>query len=307
MAQPDPKDLMKRYVRWPLEAGVFWLWLAIFALLPVETASNVGGWLGRHVGPHLRLSRRATRNLRLAMPELSAEQRSRIVREMWDNLGRTAAEYAHLRTIGDPAEGRVECIGLENARATTSGQKPGVAFSAHFANWEVLHLVAAERSRRSASIVRDPNNPLVSQILTIRRSVHGGQLAPKGTNGARTALATLGANGLVAMLIDQRMSDGIAVPFFAHTAMTAPAAAQMAVRFDAHFFPVRLERIGPARFRMTVLPSLELPTEGSRAERIGTLMTQANAILEQWIREQPGQWLWLHRRWPKETYRELGL
>jgi Kdo2-lipid IVA lauroyltransferase/acyltransferase len=101
------------------------------------------------------------------------------------------------------------------------------------------------------------------------------------------------------MLLDQKMNDGIAVPFFGVPAMTAPALAALALRFDCAVLPVRAERLGRApKFRVTVQAPLSIPRTGDRAADALALMTEVNARMEEWIRAAPGQWLWLHRRWP---------
>lgn len=101
------------------------------------------------------------------------------------------------------------------------------------------------------------------------------------------------------MLVDQKMTDGIAVPFFGRDAMTAPALAQFALKYDAPIIPVRSERLEGARFRITFYPELKTPKTGDRHADILAIMTNVNASMESWIRERPEQWLWLHRRWPK--------
>jgi KDO2-lipid IV(A) lauroyltransferase len=95
-----------------------------------------------------------------------------------------------------------------------------------------------------------------------------------------------------------KMNDGIAIPFFGRDAMTAPAIAQLALRFNCPIVPFRAERLGGAHFRLTVYPPLELPRTGNREADIRALMVQINTLLEQWVRARPEQWLWLHRRWP---------
>lgn len=309
MAKPRGKlnRAIRRYLRWPLEAAGFYLGLGLIALLPVDAASNLGGWLLRTVGPRTGLSRRAYRNLRVAFPDKEQAELDRIVAGMWDNLGRTAAEYAHLKTISDPNSGRVELLGMEHVQPCIEGRKPAILVSAHFANWEVLHLMTAPLFEKCTTIVRETNNPYVQRLLEKRRGVRGGQRVPKGTTGARASLDTLKHNGFVAMLVDQRMSEGISVPFFGHPAMSPSAASQMALRFDALLLPTRLERTGPARFRLTFTEPLPLPREGSRNDRVVRMTTELNRILEGWIRERPEQWLWLHRRWSKDIYRDLGL
>jgi KDO2-lipid IV(A) lauroyltransferase len=117
-------------------------------------------------------------------------------------------------------------------------------------------------------------------------------MVPKGPAGARQALSLLSKGKRLGMLIDQKMNDGIAVPFFGRDAMTAPALARFAQRYECPAVPVRLERLGGARFRVSFLPPLDIT--GSDTE----VMARANRIIEAWIRERPEQWLWIHRRWP---------
>jgi Kdo2-lipid IVA lauroyltransferase/acyltransferase len=125
---------------------------------------------------------------------------------------------------------------------------------------------------------------------------------PKGARGARGALAHLARGGYLGMLVDQKMNDGIPVEFFGRTAMTAPALAAMALRFRCPVIPGRIRRLGPARLRLEVEPSLTLPDSGDRQQDIATLMRTVNATLERWITDEPGAWLWLHRRWPKTDF-----
>jgi KDO2-lipid IV(A) lauroyltransferase len=100
------------------------------------------------------------------------------------------------------------------------------------------------------------------------------------------------------MLADQKMNDGIPVPFFGRPAMTAPALAALALRFDCDLLPARVERLSGARFRLTVFPPLPLPRSGDHHADVATLMTRVNQTLERWVRDRPEQWFWLHRRWP---------
>ncbi len=100
------------------------------------------------------------------------------------------------------------------------------------------------------------------------------------------------------MLVDQKLNDGIAVPFFGRDAMTAPALAQLALRFRCPVVPARVERLGGARFRLTIYPPMGLPDSGDHDADVSETMRRVNAHFEDWIRARPEQWLWLHRRWP---------
>jgi KDO2-lipid IV(A) lauroyltransferase len=99
------------------------------------------------------------------------------------------------------------------------------------------------------------------------------------------------------MMVDQKLNDGIVVPFFGRNAMTAPAIARLALRFDCPIVPVRLERRIGARFRLTVLPPMRVTDSGDTAADVLTEMTLINAIVETWVRANPEQWLWIHKRW----------
>ena len=100
------------------------------------------------------------------------------------------------------------------------------------------------------------------------------------------------------MLADQKMNDGIAVPFFGRPAMTTSALASLALRFECDVLPARVERLGGAHFRLTVFPPLSLARSGDHHADVDTLMARVNETLEVWIRDRPEQWFWLHRRWP---------
>src|SRR5271170_7525247 len=281
-----------------LEAWGAALFFAVFGLLPLDWASALGGALARRIGPFLGISKRARRNLRRALPELSETEIARVVAGMWDNLGRVAAEYPHLQKIRvfEPG-GRVETHGIEHIdRAVAAGRRM-IIFSGHIANWEIGMLAAVQYGISVAQIYRAANNPLVDRMITRFRG-DAGELIPKGAVAARRAIATLRRGAHLTMLADQKMNDGIPVPFFGRPAMTTSALAALALRFDCDVLPARVERLGGARFRLTVFPPLPLPRSGEHHADVAALMARVNQTLEEWIRDRPGEWFWLHRRWP---------
>jgi KDO2-lipid IV(A) lauroyltransferase len=274
------------------------LFFAVVGALPLDRASAVGGFAARHIGPRLGISKRARLNIMAALPELPEAGVAPVVAGMWDNLGRVAAEYPHLRKVRAFAPGgRVETIGTEHIdRAVAAGRRV-ILFSGHLANWEIAALAGAQYGIAVTQIYRAANNPLVDRMIARLRG-GGGALIPKGSRAARGAIAALRAGGHLSLLVDQKMNDGIAVPFFGRPAMTAPALAQLALRFGCDVLPVRVERLAGARFRLTVHPPLPLPRSGDPQADVRALMAAVNATLEAWIRERPEQWFWVHRRWP---------
>lgn len=280
-------------------AGLFAV-LTLFGLLPVDWASAIGGWIGRTIGPRLGISRRAFKNLHRALPGNSDAENRRIVRGMWDNLGRSVAEFPHLDAICAAGSQRVEIVNGEDVAALRDEGRPAILFGGHFANWEVgpstIHRLLGPSL---LSVFRASNNPWADRVL--RRRMPARRAVAKGADGGRDLLRHLRQGGHVAMLVDQKMNDGIAVPFFGRDAMTAPAIARLALRFDCPIVPVRVERLNGTRFRFTVMPQIEMPDRRDTADNVLATMTRITATIEDWIVARPEQWLWLHRRWPREA------
>ena len=292
---------MMRRIRFAIETALVRLFLGLFGRMRPETASAVGGALARAVGRVLPVSRTADRNLRLAMPELDAAARRRIVIGVWDNLGRTAAEFVHVRALRRTARGPgFEIAGEEHVRAVLEAGGPAIFVSAHIANWEVISTVFSALGTPLGTFYRAATNPEVDAIILAARSAGGVPQFRKGAQGARASLAHLQKGGLLGALADQKMNNGIAVTLFGHTAMTAPAPAALALRFGCKLVPINVERLGPARMRVTFEAPLPHPDSGDRTADVAELTQQVNYRIEAWVRNRPEQWLWLHRRWPKE-------
>ena len=273
---------------------------AMRALGPVR-ASNLGGWVGRTVGPRLRRSGVADQNLRRAMPELDAAARARVVREVWDNLGRTMAELPFIPTLRRTASGPGwELAGEEHVVPVVGRQWMFVA--GHLGNWEMMLPAAAQYGVPSSGFYRAPSNKVVDRfLLDLRLRAIGPEatMFAKGSDGARAAMKHLARGGSLGLLVDQKLNDGAAVPFFGEPAMTATAMAQFALRYKCPVLPARMVRLGPARFRLVVEAPLAVPGTGDRHADVFAMTRAMNEVLERWIREDPGAWLWLHRRWPK--------
>ena len=281
-----------------LEACGAALFFAVMRALPLDAASAIGGALARWIGPRLGVCNRARRNLRAALPKLSAGQIEAIVRGMWDNLGRVAAEYPHLRRIRVfPPDGRVETHGLDHLDRALAAGRPVILFGGHIGNWEVAALAAWQYGLDIAQIYRAANNPLVDRMIAKFRG-DSGEFIRKGAIASRRAVAALRRGAHLALLADQKLNDGIPVPFFGRPAMTAPALALLALRFDCTVLPARVERLRGAHFRLSLYPPLELPRSGDRDADLAALLTAVNRTLEGWIREFPEQWFWVHSRWP---------
>ena len=287
-----------------LEALGVGLLLRMFGALGPAQASNLGGGLCRMVGPLLPVSRVADANLRLALPELDRRARRRIIRGVWENLGRTAAEFPHVgRLLKDTPSGpgwQLEGEEILHEQRRRGG--PVIFVSGHIGNWELLPAILTHYGFHMSSMYRAVGNPLIDRMVrNLRMQALGVDipLFPKGAKGARRALSHVASGGTLGLLVDQKMNDGVEARFFGHKAMTAGALAAIALRHRATVILGYVERIGPARFRLVCEHPMQFPDTGDK-QRDQALLTQAvNDRLECWIRQKPESWLWLHRRWPK--------
>jgi KDO2-lipid IV(A) lauroyltransferase len=312
-----------------VEALPIWAALGLFKLLPRRVAAGLGAALARTIGPRLPMTRVARRNLALCFPGKSAAERNGLVRAMWDNLGRIAGEFTHRRALWDAsimpvaerygadalraafARGervtltteRTEIVGAEQFRMLLDEKRPVLLFTAHMGNWELMPWTAARMGLKFAVIYRRPNNPMIARLIEGRR---GGlvEFLPKGMQGAFGAARVMESGGRLAMLVDVKENKGAALPFFGCPAMTGTALATLALRYDALLVGVYTERLGPERSRITLERPLEVARTGDHDADVTAILIAVNARVEAWVRARPDQWLWLHKRWPKETYRD---
>ena len=277
------------------------LWL--LRLLPLDWASALGGFALRGIGPLLPVSRVGRSNLQAAFPERGPHEIEEILRGVWDNLGRTGAEYAQLDLIYDtdtlgPVEGgRIQAVGVEQFVNLREDGKPAIIFTAHCGNWELLPIGAERHGLPVVVFYRPPNNPFAADLVKRIRSRSMGRLLPKGMLGTVAAANALEQGAHLGMLVDQYYGLGLDVPFFGRPARTAVTLAKLARRFRCPVHGAFVERLAGARFRVVLLPPLQIEwTEDAQAD-IRSVMSAVNRTIEEWVRAHPEQWLWLHRRW----------
>jgi Kdo2-lipid IVA lauroyltransferase/acyltransferase len=284
---------MKR-ARYILEAILLCVLMTIFRLMPAQTASNAGGWVGRAVGPRLAASRKALRNIERALPGLSPAEQQDTLRQMWDNLGRVMAEYPHLETL---ARDHTEVIGMEHLHEALASGHGAILVSAHLGNWEIGGAAFSLQIDTPIGVgYRAPNNPWAGRWLLRARSLNGRiKTYSKSRAGGRQMIESLKKGDVLGLLVDQKYNEGLEIPFFGLPATINPFFAQVALKYGAPILPAFCERLGGARFRLTLLAPLD-----THEKSVEQICAESNALIERQIRARPGQWLWLHRRWKDE-------
>ena len=273
--------------------------LGVFGLLPIDAASAFGGWIARAIGPRLRAHRTAERNLRRALPEFADADVARVLRGMWDNIGRTFGEMPHLEQLrDDPA--RVQVV--DDTRILAQLRDDGIGavlVAGHFGNWEIGPIAGYRAGLNLTVFYRAPNNPYADALIqSIRAKLTSGGYLNKGHEGARRALTLLKQGGHLGILVDQKQNEGIPAAFLGRPAMTTTAPAMFAHRLGLPIASIRMERMGGARFRIAI-EALALADSGDQRDNIVETTRRINARLEDWIRARPEQWFWVHRRWPE--------
>jgi KDO2-lipid IV(A) lauroyltransferase len=212
---------------------------------------------------------------------------------MWDNLGRVAAELPHL-----PHEYLFQRIRVGGSEHIPQDGSAAIFFSGHLGNWELTYPIARKHGVPVTLIYREANNPYVDKVIFDLRSTQSAYLLSKGPRSAIKLARAIKSGHSLAVLIDQKMNDGIPVSFFGREAMTAPAIAELALRYNMPIIPARIVRSKGCHFEANVYAPLAITRTGDMEKDVYAIMTQINQMLESWIREHPEQWFWVHKRWP---------
>jgi KDO2-lipid IV(A) lauroyltransferase len=293
---------------WPLrvwDAIVGGIVLALFALmrrLGPERAPALCAAVARAAGPWLPVHRTGLANIRAAFPEKDAAWHQAILKQEWDNLGRVAGEYVHLNTLFDfdpshPHQGRIQSDDVALFVDMLTDGKPALCFSAHLANWELAALAPPAYSMDSAVVYRMPNNPIVAREIQRIRAASMGQLIRTRNQAPIEMAGALTAGKHVGMLTDQHFSRGVDITFFGRRCKANPAIARLARHFDCPVVGVRVIRRPDGGFTINGVGPLALPRDTKGLVDVTAATQMINDIVEGWVRENPGQWLWFHRRW----------
>jgi len=272
----------------------------INSLLPVTIASSIGGFLARTFGRFFPASHYATRNLELAMPHLSKNEIKQIVSGMWDNLGRTVMELPFI--ANGKMDSRITITGSQHFDELRDSGKAAIFVSAHFGNWEILPRLSYNHGIPLVLIYRKINNESLDKTLFNIRAPIYKAMHPKGRKGAASLIRAVQNGSSIAILVDQKMNSGISIPFFGMDSMTAPAVAELSIKYNIPIVMARAIRKPNCRFEAIIEEPFYVTQTGDFMQDVYNAMTSINGKMEGWIRENPEQWFWVHRRWDKKLY-----
>ena len=271
------------------------LFFLIFKFLRLKLSSALGGKLFQIVGPIFRSNRLIHENIKKALPKINNREIKKINKQMWNNYGRIFSEYMFLKNFR---------YNLNQSNITVHGQEildeikklntPVIFVSGHFSNFELMAMQIEKSGIKLAAIYRPLNNKFLNTIMErIRKKYICKVQIKKGISGVREIIKFYKKNYSIALMIDQRVSEGIKVNFFRHKALTTTIPAQLVKKYRMPIVPVFIERFEKIKFKITVQKPIYFSDDAS----IENITSKLNEGLEKMIKSKPEQWIWSHNRW----------
>jgi KDO2-lipid IV(A) lauroyltransferase len=292
-----------------LDALVGWFAVAILKCLRAVNRQRMANMLGRMlrtIGPWLPEHRVGRANLAAAFPDKTPDEIEKVLRGVWDNLGRVAAEFAHIDRItlpkldepGGTFDVTYDQAALDRFHAIRASGKGALFFSAHLANWEIPAVGATFYQIPTNVLYRRPNIAAIGDAVVDMRAGCMGTLVPVGIDAPVRLANALLRGEHVGMLVDQHYVKGVDVVFFGRWVKANPLIAQLARHTGASVHGVRMVRLPDGnRFWGELTDAITLPRNADGEVDVPGTMQAITSMIEGWIREHPEQWLWLHRRW----------
>ena len=284
-----------KLIKYFLEFFFISIFFFIFKIIGYKNASNLGEKIGKIFGPLFRSSLKIKKNLENSNIGNSNEERERIVKNMWGNYGRIFADYMYIKNFrNENLFKNIEVVGENILDEIKNAKEPVIFISGHFNNFELMALYLEKSGIDLAAIYRPLNNKFLNPLMEkIRIQYICKKQIKKGISGTKEILKHFRNGTSIALMIDQRVSEGIKSKFFNNVALTTTIPAQFVKKFKCKIVPVYIERKNKHQFILEILR----PISFSKDENIESITMNLNKVLEELIRRKPEQWIWTHSRW----------
>jgi len=289
-----------KIIRYFLEFVIVIIFFLLFKIIGLKLSSDLGEIIGKYFGPLFRNKTIAKKNILTAFPDLNENSINEMIERMWKNIGRIFGEYIHINkfSIMDLKKIKIDFANKNNFEILKKNNKPVVFFSGHFANFELMAKCLQELGFNIGAIYRPLNNIFLNPIMEFIRKKY---ICPiqieKGSNGTKKLIKHISNNNPLALMIDQRLSSSIRVPFFNQPATTTTTPAQLAIKYDALLVPVFLKRLEKTNFEFFIEEPLIINRTNDYDKDIFNITQSMNKKIEEFIKRDPAHWLWSHDRW----------
>ena len=288
---------MIKIIKYFFQAIIIYLFFIIIKLIGLRLSRSIFSFLFNKIGPMIKSEQIINSNLEKFMGTHNDAIKQKIKFNMWSNYGKTFVEYLFLKKFRN-SNFHIKIKGEQILKKIIENNKPVVFVSGHFANFELMSMELTKKKINLAAIYRPLNNIFLNPYMEHARKkyVCKNQIK-KGIAGVKNAIGYIKNNSSIALMIDQRVSEGKRIPFFEHMALTSTLPAQLAIKFNLDIVPIHIARKKNNDFEMEIYEPIRIP----KKERSGTIKLDVtiklNKILEQMITRDPGQWIWTHNRW----------
>ena len=288
-----------KIIRYFLEFILVIFFFLVFKIIGLKLSSDLGEIIGKYFGPLFRKKTIAKKNILIAFPDLNEKSINEMIERMWKNIGRIFGEYIHINkfSVLDQRK-KIVFTNKNNIEILKKNNKPIVFFSGHFANFELMAKCLQELGFNIGAIYRPLNNIFLNPIMEFIRKKY---ICPiqieKGSNGTKKLIKHISNNNPLALMVDQRLSSSIRVPFFDQPATTTITPAQLAIKYDALLVPVFLKRLEKTNFEFFIEEPLITNQTNDYDKDIFNITQIMNIKIEEFIKRDPAHWLWSHDRW----------
>jgi len=269
---------------------------SLFKLLGLKISRIVSGFIFSIIGPIFRSNKIADQNLQIAIPNLDQIKRKFIIKNMWINYGKIFSEYMFIKKFrsSEKFSKKVEIKNLEIINDIINQNEPVIFISGHFSNFELMAMQLEKIGVDLAVIYRPLNNIFLNPIMEkIRKKYICKIQIKKGISGTKKLLKLYKDNKSIALMIDQRVSEGIKIKLFNNDAFTTTIPAQFFRKFSTKIVPIYIERMPNDVFVMKIIQ----PIKFNKNDSIEFITLKLNEVLEKMILKNPDQWIWTHNRW----------
>ena len=283
-------------LKYLIQFSVIIFLLIIFKFLGLRISSILSGYIAKIFGPLFRSNKVSKKNLLKAMPHLDEYSQSRILNKMWFNYGRILSEYIFIKNFrNSPNYSNKIKVKNQNVLDKIKEENESVIFiSGHFNNFELMAMHIERSGINLAAIYRPLNNKFLNPLMeNIRKKYICKKQIKKGMSGTKELLKEFKNKNSIALMIDQRVSQGIKVDFFNEKAFTTTIPAQFVKKFNLKVVPIYIERVKNNNFEITV----DQPIKFNQEDTIEEITIFLNKKLEKMILKNPDQWIWTHNRW----------
>lgn len=289
-----------KQIRYFFESLAVRFGLFLFHILGLKNAANFGSFLSRSIGKKHSTNELSRKNMKLSMPDLTDTQIEKILDDMWDNLGRIVGEFVFVSKFSKEELMKHIVMSDESKKNIEDIKKNshgGIIFSGHIGNWEIGPKSFLANGINVKTVYRPLNNEVVDQMTS---QIRGVEMIAKSSKGNKQIIEQIKSGNYVIILADQKITDGIPVPFFGRDAITTTSFARLAIKYNIPLIPARSIRIGrDFKFEVKVEKPLEFERSDDVEKMTYDLTLKINQKLEEWIKEYPAQWFWVHNRWKK--------